>query len=226
MLAFHNDKEIKQKYIDRVRAHMIADEIIKGLYWENGRGCAVGCTIHGSDHQKYEDELGIPTVLARLEDSIFEGLPNHLSKMWPLEFLEAIEVGADLSWIWPKFVIWLMTDKEHGVIRFAKTEEEKKIIHKVSDSYRDFKNTTAEQWYELRIAARKFYTNAAAAADTAAADTAYANASAYAANAAANAAIAFAYYAADAGAAAREEMRAVQSIKFLELLKECKYNHG
>lgn len=49
MKAFHNDKKIKAKYLARVKAHIKAGEVIKGKYWENGKGCAVGCTIHGYD---------------------------------------------------------------------------------------------------------------------------------------------------------------------------------
>ena len=59
MQAFHNDLKIKEKYLSRVRAHALADEIVKGKYWEGGKGCAVGCTIHGSQHKNYEKELGI-----------------------------------------------------------------------------------------------------------------------------------------------------------------------
>ena len=54
MEAFHNDPSIKEKYLTRVQAHYKADEIIQGKYWENGKGCAVGCTIHSSDHKNYE----------------------------------------------------------------------------------------------------------------------------------------------------------------------------
>ncbi len=42
MKAFKGKKEIKKKYLDRVIAHRKADEIVKGAYWENGKGCAVG----------------------------------------------------------------------------------------------------------------------------------------------------------------------------------------
>lgn len=83
MKAFHNDPKIKAKYLKRVRAHAKADEIVKGRYWEDGKGCAVGCTIHSSNHSAYETELGIPRILARLEDTLFENLPNVLAKTWP-----------------------------------------------------------------------------------------------------------------------------------------------
>lgn len=110
LLAFHNDPAIKEKYVARVKAHAAKDQIVKGQYWEDGKGCAVGCTIHSNEHEDYETELGIPEIIARLEDRIFENLPNELAMTWPLRFLEAIPVGRDLSKIWPKFAIFLLTD--------------------------------------------------------------------------------------------------------------------
>ena len=68
MLTFHNDSKIKAKYIARVKAHTKADKIVKGQYWQNGVGCAVGCTIEGSDHTLYEKELGIPKEIAYMEE--------------------------------------------------------------------------------------------------------------------------------------------------------------
>jgi len=109
MRAFHNDPAIREKYMARLRAHAEADEIVKGQYWQNGKGCAVGCTIHGSDHQAYETELGIPVALAMLEDRIFENLPSTLAMKWPLRFLGAFETGVDYSRVSWKFLYWLQT---------------------------------------------------------------------------------------------------------------------
>ena len=105
MEAFHNDPKVKKKYLARVTAHQKADEIVKGYYWEKGKGCAVGCTIHSGDHKAYETELGIPEWLAKLEDRIFEGLPLKRAKQWPKEFLEAINIGSDLNKIKISFLI-------------------------------------------------------------------------------------------------------------------------
>jgi len=95
--AFHGKASIKKKYLHRVLAHTKADELVKGNYWVGGKGCAVGCTVHSGDHGAYETELGIPTWLAHLEDTIFEGLENGESKKWPAQFLRAISAGADLE---------------------------------------------------------------------------------------------------------------------------------
>jgi hypothetical protein len=111
MLAFHNDPSVKAHYLNRVLAHAAADEIIHGKYWERGKGCAVGCTVHSSSHASYETELGVPIMLARLEDRLFEGMRNGDSKKFPVRFLEAIQPGADLSrvgWLW---LHWLLTEE-------------------------------------------------------------------------------------------------------------------
>lgn len=128
LIAFHGKQEVKDKYVARVKAHAEADEIIKGIYWQDGKGCAVGCTIEGSEHERYEKELGIPEALAHLEDSMFENLTNGEAKRFPLEFLEAIPVGADLSKIVPQFVIWEFEDKKHGLSQIKEVAEDSEIM--------------------------------------------------------------------------------------------------
>jgi hypothetical protein len=114
MLSYHSDPAIKSRYLARVEGHAAADEIIEGRYWEAGKGCAVGCTVHGDSHDDFERELGIPQVLAWLEDVIFEGLPNRLAKTWPERFLSAIEPGSDLSRVAWQLLHWLLTDSGFG----------------------------------------------------------------------------------------------------------------
>src|SRR4051812_321342 len=101
LTSFNNDKKLKVMILEEVVNHRKQDQIIKGTYGtENGKwkGCAVGCSIHSlnirlgkeystSDHTVYETELGIPEWLARLEDTLFENLPEKESKTWPEQFL-------------------------------------------------------------------------------------------------------------------------------------------
>jgi len=150
MLAFHDDPAIKQKYVDRVKMHQKLDQIAKGVYYENINGkiraCGVGCTIEGDDHQKYETELGIPIEIAYLEDIIFEGLPNGQAKKFPNQFLSAIKVGADLSKVIPKIVIWQFEDKKHGlktIIEVADDTEGMDWCNEVVELYRRGMDETA-----------------------------------------------------------------------------------
>ena len=232
MIAYHGKQEIKDQYLARVKAHREADEIVKGTYWEGGKGCAVGCTIHGSSHAQYEVELGIPRILARLEDGIFESIPNELAMTWPERFLDAIKPGADLSLVWPKFAVWMLIDSQWGVLQFAKIQRAKEAIERVADLYSkqiEGVNLPVEVWrdaaadaYAADAYAADAAAAAAAAAYAAAAAAAYAAAAAadaaYAADDAAYAATAAAAYAADA-ADARRTWRIAQSEKLLELLR-------
>jgi len=89
MLAFHSNPNIKSTYLARVRRHREWDEILQGYgYWSDsdGKGCGVGCTVHTSEnpHKAYEIELGIPAVLAYLEDVTFEKLPAKEARLWPV----------------------------------------------------------------------------------------------------------------------------------------------
>jgi hypothetical protein len=124
MKAFHDDAAIKSLYLDRVRAHAAADEIEKGFYWQDGRGCAVGCTVHGSDYGKYEAELGIPRWLAVIEDQIFEGLPLEEAKLWPERFLSAIAVGQDLEAVKAPFLAFVVADARSSAARAAEARAE------------------------------------------------------------------------------------------------------
>jgi hypothetical protein len=112
LTAYHNDPAIKASILAVLKKHRLADEIVKGQYWEEGKGCAVGCTIKSGNHAEYEDQFGIPQMLAHLEDGIFEGLPNAKAKAWPEKFMIAISPGADLSFVGWKFQHWLLTDEK------------------------------------------------------------------------------------------------------------------
>ena len=141
MLSFHGKEKIKEKYLKRLKNHYDADEFVKGKYWEKGKGCAVGCTIHGSDHSRYETEIGIPEWVARVEDKIFEGLPDNIAKEWPLKFLKSIPVGVDLNKIKIQFLIFIVEsviDKfDHNKFHRIKSEIKKVISKLKSNSFRN-----------------------------------------------------------------------------------------
>ena len=201
LLAFHNDPAIQQKYIQRVLAHQAADEIVQGTYWDHGKGCAVGCTIHSGNHAYYESELGVPRELAYLQDRIFEGLSNEEAKPFPAAFLHAIHLGADLSLVVSRFLAWLLIDEQYGVVRFARNAQGKEAITTIATLYqRKFRGETITI-AEWRAAAADAADAAAADAAAAAAAAAYAAAVAAAYAADAYAAAAADAYAADAAAA-------------------------
>jgi hypothetical protein len=188
MRAFHSDPAIKAKYMARVRAHREADTIVQGIGWEDGRGCAVGCTLDAYDHSRYPIELGVPLQLAYLEDRLHELQPLHDSLAWPERFLDTIQVGADLSRVWPQWAVWMLTDQTHGIILYAgDCDDVRAAILRVAELY-SAPSLPADAGAEA----------AAAAADAGAA------AAALAAGAATDAAADAALAAADAALAAAE----------------------
>lgn len=210
MLAYHNDPTLKTFVLDQIRLHREADKLIKGIYWDDGKGCAIGCTIeavrlhngntkknlgHGS-HALYETELGIPRILARLEDNFFEALPHGESQAWPERFITAITPGADLTMVWPQFAFWLLTEE---VSQYTNNKRSLASLVEVGAMYREWiddSKPNTDRWLNARL-------NAAADADAAAA--------AYASDAAA--------YASPAYAAAKIDSYHRQSDKLIELLQ-------
>lgn len=111
LIAYHGRQSEKDAILAQLRAYAAADELANGVYWQRCERCAVARTIHGSSRETYESRFGIPQILACLEDTIFEGLPNALAKKWPIAFVTAIEPGADLSLVGWRFLHWLITDE-------------------------------------------------------------------------------------------------------------------
>ncbi len=206
MIAFHNDKKIKTKYLNRVVAHRKADELVKGNYWQNGKGCAVGCTIHGSSHKAYETELGIPEWLARLEDRTFENLSDKDAMVWPEKFLKAIPVGVDLEQVKRPFLIFIV---EESLKNFDHKKYPDTVV-KVTDILNKLKDPK-HKFADAAAAAAAYAADAAATAYAAAA-TAYAAAAAAAAR--------YRYY----GYSSKHREKAFKKYadKLLELMKACK----
>lgn len=131
------NQELKSALVAEIRKHREQDQVIQGNYGteEDGkfRGCAVGCAIdslfkvHGhdtpyylcSDHGIYEQELGIPRILAELQDVIHEGLSDESFPTWPERFMEAVPTETDLSLVFPKFALWFLLDEENGILNYA-----------------------------------------------------------------------------------------------------------
>ncbi len=222
MLTFTDTPVTKSQLVNALEAHQKADRIVQGHYWKGngeGSGCAVGCSLHDfgentSDHSAYERLFGIPRILARLENGIFEGLAVEDAKAWPLRFANAVPEGKDLSLIWPKFAVWLLADAEHGIIRFAKTERSKKATQAVADAYARVAaggEIKSEDWRGMRAAAYAVdaYADVAAAA-------AYA---VYSVDAYASASLAAAYAVYSVDAYAQIKTRKAQADKLIELLE-------
>jgi hypothetical protein len=223
MLAYNNDGALKDTLIAEMRGHREAERLVQGQYWNEGKGCAVGCLTKKESYrawEHYETEWGIPRRLARIEDAFFENLPTAEALLWPERFLSAIRPGADLSSVWDRFAVWLLVDETWGVLQFAKRDDVRESIKRVAALYErklGDESVSLDDWRAARSAAASASASdaaadAAAAAD-ADADAAYDAAYTAAADAAADAA------SASASAATRLKWRRAQADKLIELLE-------
>lgn len=220
MLAYHNNPELKAQIIATLEQHRLADELVKGQYWEGGKGCAVGCTIKGSNHQKYEPIFGIPQTLARFEDKIFEGLPNNLAMAWPTRFMLAIKPGADLRRVQWGFLAWCVVRTNPAPSKvtasiigglYSKYAGKAWVGLKKDKAYDDAAVAANAAYYAAYYAANAAHHTAVAAANAANA--------AVAAVAAANAAVAAVSAAAANAAVGRENFWITASDELIRLIE-------
>jgi hypothetical protein len=217
MLSFHNDPTIKEKYLNRVKLHRELDNIIQGIGWENGKGCAVGCTLENYDHSEYPIELGLPEWLARLEDAIFENILNEEAMLWPEKFLDAIPVGVCVENVKHRLSIIRMNNLleiQNKLLESYKNSELEKIFIDVMSSIE-----LVKKCHEAEL--NKNYCDWSAAES--AAWSAESSASSAASSAAESAARSAAWSAAwSAESLAWSEAWKEESENLIELLKNCK----
>jgi len=111
---------IKETHLTRLKEHLRLDQIVQGIGFQAGvnpRGCSIGCTFDNYDHSAYETVLGIKDGewLARLNDTIFEGLPAKAAPRFAVDCFEAIPDaafggGLDLAPVKWKFLAFLMSE--------------------------------------------------------------------------------------------------------------------
>ena len=81
-----------------VEAHVKADAVVQGQYWAEGKGCFIGCLAHGDDVFSNEERFGLPIMVQRIAENIFEALPGEEAKEFFAALPEAVEKdGKDLS---------------------------------------------------------------------------------------------------------------------------------
>lgn len=164
LLSFHNDVSIKAKYVARLEEHHQLDKIIQGVgYNDNGRGCAVGCTLENYDHDRYPIELGLPVWLAHLEDGILEALPKEKVPQFAVDFLQSIPVGVCVENV--KWRLAILRHKKSLVLladnKEPYAEQCRQAIQQVIDyCVQELKGESAA-WSAARSAARSAVRSAA-----------------------------------------------------------------
>lgn len=101
MTTTRNTAELRR----RVEQHVAADSVIQGSYWNGSRGCFIGCINHSSDPAGAEKQYGLPVMVQRIAESIFERLPSKDAVKFFAALPNAIGCdGKDLSRIGWEFL--------------------------------------------------------------------------------------------------------------------------
>jgi hypothetical protein len=171
MKAFTETTMTKPEMVSALKWHQEQDNFVRGRYFKQGKGCAVGCSLESvarikgvtlsyTDHKSYEPHLGIPKWLAHVEDVIFEGLPLERSKAWPLEFIEAINIGSDLDKVKAPFTIFVL---ESNLANFdhEKNPDVVKVINSCIDLYKQYPEGPSAAGSAARSAASSAASSAA-----------------------------------------------------------------
>lgn len=226
MRSFHNNQEIKDKYLARLRKHAELDNIIQGICWENGKGCAVGCTLEDYDHEAYEAELGIPEWLAQLEDILFEGMTSKDAKDFPILFLESIPLNKtieDFEDIKFEFLEFILDENIKKVKAIDTKESYKQELLDAQELCRKYYHSRSEEDREVAWSAAE---SAGVAAESAAESVAWSSAAESAAWSTWSAAASVESIAESAARAAWSAAASVESVaykryadKLIELLK-------
>jgi hypothetical protein len=138
MLSYHNDAQLKKLVVCEMLKHQEQDQFIKGAYEKlNGKfkGCAVGCTIDSinvilgksyktSDHEIFEEAIGVPEWLARLQDTLFENLPRGDDSQFAVDFLSSIPVGVNLEPVKWKFCAFILKEGIDRILSQPNLSEE------------------------------------------------------------------------------------------------------
>ena len=124
--AFSNSTAIKRRYIAQFKAHVKADDLIRGEYMKrtnsHWRGCAITCILNDrtanpqdviQSHVKFETEpIQFPEWLGFLIDKLHENTSSiEFSAKWNLRLLKAIPEGfSDFDAIKWQFLSHLLVE--------------------------------------------------------------------------------------------------------------------
>ena len=96
MTLTKNTDKLRQE----VAAHVAADSIVQGTYWNiaTNKGCFIGCLAKSDDPTINEITYGLPVMVQRIAESIFEALPADEAKAFFAALPDAVACdGKDLT---------------------------------------------------------------------------------------------------------------------------------
>jgi hypothetical protein len=145
---------LKDAAVSRLQEHRRLDRIAQRVYWEDGRGCLLGCLTHSNtnSHKAAERLFGIELRVGYWLEAVFEGLPKELCEWWVIESAKAIPAGADLSLCHHQFSDWLLG--ESGLLCITDQNcEAIESVRKLNERAANGEVVNSEDWVAAESAA-------------------------------------------------------------------------
>ena len=146
----------QETFAEMARRHRDADMLAAGSFkMVNGKSCSISCFCHDyglepSDFAGLAKKTKYPEAGHRLQEAIFEGLPETERADWHVAFAEKAETVTDWQRVIDKTVL--------ASLRIAKPHDtsESKVVAIIIDLYErrlNGDNPSDAEWYDARAAA-------------------------------------------------------------------------
>jgi len=146
----------QETFLEMARRHREADMLVAERFeMIDGQACSIGCFCHDyglepSDFEGLAKKTKYPEAGHRLQEAIFEGLPETERADWHVAFAEKAETVTDWQRVIDKTVL--------ASLRIAKPHDtsESKVVAIIIDLYErrlNGDNPSDAEWYDARAAA-------------------------------------------------------------------------
>jgi thioredoxin 1 len=129
--AYGGDPARKSRCVERVRQAIEDDRLWKVAKDESRQDISVhndnvpSFFASGRNGSNDLDAIDVPVAMSALQDYFYEQLPSDgTDTRFALDWLKAIPVGGDLSGVPGDYLIWMLSDPEHGILRRVPPESE------------------------------------------------------------------------------------------------------
>ncbi|MFM0154111.1 MULTISPECIES: thioredoxin family protein [Paraburkholderia] len=159
--AYGGDVARKSRCIERVRQAIEYERLWKAAKDESRQNISVHSDnvpsffASGRNGANDLDAINVPVGMSALQDYFYEQLPSDgTDTRFALDWLDAIPVGGGLSGVPGDYLVWMLSDPDHGILRRVPPESELAgLWTQLSEMHqRELTGTlvTAEQWSAKR----------------------------------------------------------------------------
>jgi hypothetical protein len=135
---------IKESFLEMAKRHKAGDMLVQGDY----QTCSVGCfnRDYGNNPNDFEAlaaSTGYREWTHRIQEVIFEGLPEDHAKNWHVQFAEKMETVKDFDALYHSFMV--------GVLKVALPHVKYGVVQPVIDLHENYKDATPEDWENAKL---------------------------------------------------------------------------